>query len=290
MLINEVSQETHLSKKAIEYYVEKQLVCPPILDNGYRDFSQVDIEVLKKISVLRKLGLGVGEIKEVLADKTGEKLHRISTEKALAAKKEQQKELLLNKLIAGKSYAEVAKDIQALDAGSTITEKMLDTFPGYMGRFFSLHFARFLNMPITSPDQQVAYDEIVHFFDNVQTLALSEELQDYMVDSTKLISTDQMTLISEAAERSIGDIDQFMQDNKDFINEYAAIKQSDEYKQSHAGQLQEAMKAFTASSGYNDVFLPAIRRLSPSYAAYSEKIKSANDQFLAAYPQYAELN
>lgn len=37
-----------LTKKAVEYYVDQQLVQPQILDNGYRDFSQQDAEVLKK--------------------------------------------------------------------------------------------------------------------------------------------------------------------------------------------------------------------------------------------------
>lgn len=36
MLINEVCQKCRLTKKAIEYYVEQQLVQPEILENGYR--------------------------------------------------------------------------------------------------------------------------------------------------------------------------------------------------------------------------------------------------------------
>lgn len=47
MLINEVSKVTNLTKKAIEYYIEQKLVFPNILDNGYRDFSENDIDWFK---------------------------------------------------------------------------------------------------------------------------------------------------------------------------------------------------------------------------------------------------
>jgi len=54
MLINEVSRRTNLTKKAIEYYTEQNLITPVILDNGYRDFSEMDVECLEKVAVLRK--------------------------------------------------------------------------------------------------------------------------------------------------------------------------------------------------------------------------------------------
>ena len=39
MLINEVAKLSNLTKKAVEYYTEQGLICPNILENGYRDFS-----------------------------------------------------------------------------------------------------------------------------------------------------------------------------------------------------------------------------------------------------------
>ena len=55
MLINEVCRECSLTKKAIEYYIEQGIVAPAIQENGYRSFSDEDIAVLKKVSVLRTL-------------------------------------------------------------------------------------------------------------------------------------------------------------------------------------------------------------------------------------------
>lgn len=38
MLINEVCRRCGLTKKAVEYYVEQELLTPLVLENGYRDF------------------------------------------------------------------------------------------------------------------------------------------------------------------------------------------------------------------------------------------------------------
>ncbi len=67
MLVNEVCKKCSLTKKAIEYYVEQGLVSPQIQENGYRVFSEEDVEKLKKVSILRNLGLPVSDIQMVLS-------------------------------------------------------------------------------------------------------------------------------------------------------------------------------------------------------------------------------
>lgn len=69
MLIHETAKRCNITKKAIQYYVEQGLVVPKVLENGYNDFSETDIEVLKKVSLYRCLGLSVSEIKDVLESK-----------------------------------------------------------------------------------------------------------------------------------------------------------------------------------------------------------------------------
>lgn len=48
------------------------------------------------------------------------------------------------------------------------------------------------------------------------------------------------------------------------------------------------MKIFCESSGYYDVFIPAMRKLSPLYNAYYEQMLKANDKFMKNYPEYLE--
>lgn len=80
MLINDASKVTGLTKKAIGYYVEHGLVSPAILVNGYRDFGEGDICALKKIMVLRKLGISIQDIRAVFADKSGGVLSSLSVQ------------------------------------------------------------------------------------------------------------------------------------------------------------------------------------------------------------------
>lgn len=69
MKIKEVSQKTDLTQKAIRLYIENGLVEPSIEESysGRRniDFSQADVEKLKNISVLRKVGFSIPEIKQL---------------------------------------------------------------------------------------------------------------------------------------------------------------------------------------------------------------------------------
>lgn len=77
MLINEVCKKCSLTKKAIEYYIEQGIVIPAIQENGYRSFSDEDIAVLKKVSVLRTLGLSVTDIQGVLSNKSAVALNEV---------------------------------------------------------------------------------------------------------------------------------------------------------------------------------------------------------------------
>ncbi|HES7641917.1 TPA: MerR family transcriptional regulator, partial [Streptococcus pyogenes] len=51
MLRNEIQNKTGLTRKAIEYYEEKGLINPQKTENGYRDYSENDLEVLIQISL-----------------------------------------------------------------------------------------------------------------------------------------------------------------------------------------------------------------------------------------------
>ena len=88
MLINQVSKTTGLTKKAIEYYTSQGLVSPSILENGYRYYSENNVEDLRKILVLRRLDISTDEIKIILSDKSNTALQAVSIRKELQFFKE----------------------------------------------------------------------------------------------------------------------------------------------------------------------------------------------------------
>lgn len=288
MLINEVSKRSGLTKKAIEYYSLHGLVTPTVLENGYREYSEQDLTILIRVKVLRKLELTLAEIRQVLNDSSGLVLQRICIKKELTAQDDAIKKSLLEQLLAGKDYHEISLQLQAMEKNRTISEKLLEAFPGYYGCFICLHFARFLHESIESEQQQAAYDTIIDFLDNLPAFDLPAELTDYLQEQTKQINRQQMINILEQSQQSLENPEQFLAENREMLEQYWQYKQSAAYNDSPVGKLQKLLEQFNSSSGYYDVFIPAMKQLSKSYSAYYSKLETANEKLLAQYPQIAK--
>lgn len=72
MLINEIEKKVGITKNNIRFYEKVGLLSPKRdLSNGYRDYSESDINLIKKIISLRKLNFSIEQIKEILGGKTG---------------------------------------------------------------------------------------------------------------------------------------------------------------------------------------------------------------------------
>ncbi len=255
MLINEVSKLTKLTKKAIEYYTLQGLVFPSVLENGYRNYNAQDIKKLNKISVLRKLDISIEEIKQILNDTTNSALQTVSVKKELAYSRDMLKNSILQKLSQGASYNEISIELQSIEQSRTITDRLLEAFPGYYGRFICIHFARFLNEPIKTKYQQLAYETILSFLDSLPTLDIPKDLEEYLIEGTKHIGTEQISEMLETTKKSYQNPDVFLSENKEMLEQYLEYKKSDEYKNSPASKLMELMKSFNSSNGYNDMFI-----------------------------------
>ena len=70
------------------------------------------------------------------------------------------------------------------------------------------------------------------------------------------------------------------------IETYMAYKQTAEYRASEVYRLEETLRQFNSASGYNDIFIPAMCRLSDSYRTYHEALQLANEKFLQQYPEW----
>ena len=68
MTIKEVEEQLGLSRATIRFYEKENLLAPQRSGNSYREYSEEDVAVLKKIVVLRKLGFSVAEIKDFLEE------------------------------------------------------------------------------------------------------------------------------------------------------------------------------------------------------------------------------
>ena len=66
MKINEAEQLLGITKANIRFYEKEGLLNPSRNENGYRDYSEADIRQLKQIVILRKLGIPVQQIGDIL--------------------------------------------------------------------------------------------------------------------------------------------------------------------------------------------------------------------------------
>lgn len=67
MKIKEVETLTGITRKNIRFYEEQRLLSPRRnTQNGYREYGEQDIRVLRQIKLLRKLGVPIEEIHRML--------------------------------------------------------------------------------------------------------------------------------------------------------------------------------------------------------------------------------
>lgn len=287
MKINQVCNITGLTKKAIEYYQQKKIVNPNVDENGYRHFSKYEVQRLKKVSIMRSLGLSVSEIKNILdAQFPKEELRKAIIKKQLENELSNKQLQLLGRLSDGKSIEEINVEIEDLNKKKSIKERLLELFPGFYGRYFVIHFSRFLEDSIKTEEQEEAYRAIISFLDETKFPKLSDELMNQFEEAMNFWTDERIDEVEGSKRESIQNPKKFLKDNSEMIQQYQDFKQSAEYQSSPAKELMEAMKSFGNTSGYNDVFIPAMRRLSPTYEEYYQDLIKANEVFVKRYPNY----
>ena len=68
MKINEVEALVGITKKNIRFYEAEGLLTPRRnSENGYRDYGEEEVEVLRRIKLMRKLGVPLEEIRQMLS-------------------------------------------------------------------------------------------------------------------------------------------------------------------------------------------------------------------------------
>jgi len=291
MLIKEVCKECSLTKKAIEYYEKHGLVSPKVSDNGYRNYDSKDVSILKEVSVLRRLGLSIEAIKEVLSSSNkAMSLSKYKYLKDLQIEKEIRQQKALDKLITNYNIDEQLKYIDSnISPLFTIKEKLVHAFPGTYGMYLSIHFGEFLNERIDSKEKEEACSKIIDFLDDMASINISPEMEEYLESYFTIMERADMDKVNNHMIKAVEDIDSYLEENKKTLEEYIEIRTSVEFKESPAFKFQQLLLDFHKSSGYYGIFIPNLKILSSSYREYTEKLQEANKLFMEKYPQIANL-
>lgn len=224
MLVNEVCKECKLTKKAVEYYIEQGLIAPSVRGNGYRDFSQIDVARLKKISVLRGLGLSVADIQDILSGQSAS-FNDISHQKILEISVLQEKQKLLQELASTQDWETVQDKLLQLQGKQTVLERLRNAFPGYYGNGICLHFAPFLGEPVRTDEQQEAFDMIIAFLDGIH-FEIPDDLREYYDEITVSVDDNILANASASLRSAVCDIERYIDENREVIESCIAYKQT----------------------------------------------------------------
>lgn len=276
MLRNEIQKMTGLTRKAIEYYEERGLICPKKSENGYRDYSERDIQILNKISLYRKVGLSITEIENVLSYNT---LSSVLRKKQLELELHEKRKNILELLIKGENDNVIQERLALLENEETICERLERAFPEYFGMMIFSAYQPFLSEPLKESETS-AYNEYINYLDSLPTFELSEEERDYIEKNTAGLGINELKDVNNAKIKAVEDIKQWWTENKDTVTKYEEFKNSDEYASSLMKKIYDKLKKYMEDNNYYETAIPLIRQFSKTYDDYYKKLLEANDEYM----------
>ena len=276
MLRNEIQKMTGLTRKSIEYYEERGLICPKKSENGYRDYSERDIQILNKISLYRKVGLSITEIENVLNYNT---LSSVLRKKQHELEVQEKRKDILELLIKGENDNVIQERLALLENEETIYERLERAFPGYFGMMIFSAYQPFLSEPLKESGIS-AYNEYINYLDSLPTFELSEEERDYIEKNTAGLGINELKDVNNAKIKAVEDIKQWWTENKDAVTKYEEFKNSDEYASSLMKKIYDKLKKYMEDNNYYETAIPLIRQFSKTYDDYYKKLLEANDEYM----------
>ena len=274
MLLNEIVKEVGMTKRAIKYYEEKGLVSVKKDDNGYRNYTKEDVEIFKKISIYRKLGIGIDDIKKLLETDDKKILLDIYHQK-LQEKQTQESELEALKEFIDNGDTDKANELLDYETIENAIKSMLpeEEWADYL----ISHFKPFLNVRIKTPEQKQALMNILEYCENT-TL----KTPFMMKLGIKLASgITGITIETRTADEMIAYYRDMSKEEyerlKAGVLKGAKLKSGIlKYHPSYVAQ-RKMMKEYQ-DKGYNDIFIPNLMILSPKYGEYKRALDNINDR------------
>ena len=279
MRINEVTRETGLSRRAVKYYEEEGLLTVKKDQNGYRNYSIENLKILKEISVYRKLGIGIKEIKVLLQDEDKGILRQVYEEKRKQLGENQRELAALAAYIENENIEVLSQQLEY----ETIADALRDMIPGAYGYYFMYHFLPYLQIKITTPAQREAYEAIVGFFDGLE-IKIPFLLKVVSFLSCKLSKQDAETMtkrMDAQIKRYVDLADEDYAKLREQVRKNVKKKNSLFYRYYPAFASQRKFMKRLQNCGYNDIFIPNMVKLSPSYKVYHDALTQVNDRICA---------
>lgn len=287
MRLNEAIKQVDLSKRAIKFYEEKGLLKTKRDSNGYRNYTDEDIRLLKEISSYRKMGIGLADIKRILVDKSVLKQILIEKKKEITSYK---KELeALEMFIENNDIEEFYNSVDY----KTVADAIQNSIPGFYGYYFLNHFLPYLQIRIQTKEQQDAYNRIIEFWDNTNIripflMRLSSWIM-FKLNSEKSLKS-QFEQLDSRIKKILNPTEQEYEKLKKEVYDGYKLKNNIFYKYSLVGISQRRFMKELQNKGYNDIFIPSMIALSPKYKEYHNALMAINKRICDDLSLYYDSN
>lgn len=287
MRLNEVIKQVDLSKRAIKFYEEKGLLKTKRDSNGYRNYTDKDISLLKEISSYRKMGIGLLDIKKILNDK--------SVLKQILIEKKKEITILQNELEALEKFIENNNIEELYDSVDykTLADAIQNSIPGFYGYYFLNHFLPYLQIRIQTKEQQEAYNRLIEFWDNTNIrIPFLMKLNSWILfklNSKKSLIV-QIEQIDSQIKEMLNPTEEEYEKLKKKVNDGYKLKNSIFYKYSLIGISQRKFMKELQNKGYNDIFIPSMIALSPKYKEYHNALMAINKRICDDLDLYYDTN
>lgn len=287
MRLNEVIKQVDLSKRAIKFYEEKGLLKTKRDSNGYRNYTDKDISLLKEISSYRKMGIGLSDIKRILNDKSILKQILIEKKKEITIS---QNELeALEKFIENNNIEELYDSVDY----KTIADAIQNSIPGFYGYYFLNHFLPYLQIRIQTKEQQEAYNRLIEFWDNTNIrIPFLMKLNSWILFKLNFKKSliVQIGQIDSQIKEMLNPTEEEYEKLKKRVNDGYKLKNSIFYKYSLIGISQRKFMKELQNKGYNDIFIPSMIALSPKYKEYHNALMAINKRICDDLDLYYDTN
>lgn len=274
MRINEVIQQVDLTKRAIKYYEQEGLLSVAKDKNGYRNYTNEDIKTLKEISVYRKLGISIKDIKTLLSTRDKQLLEEIYKSKISELESYKNEINLLEKFIYNNDVEEIYEKLDYENIGKSIQ----DMIPGFYGYYFMNHFMPYLQIKIETKEQEEAYKKIIEFWDNANIkIPLFMKITSFILYKLPKQDINKMVeLMDKKTKEYINISEEDYEKLKDQTIKNVKMKNTFFFKYHPAFISQRKFMRNLQDSGYNDIFIPNMIKLSPKYKEYHEALININ--------------
>lgn len=287
MTINDIFKELGLTKRAIKFYEEKGLLSVPKDKNGYRNYSQEHIKILKTISVYRKLGIGINDIQTIMKDGDESILLQILKTKE-AELKDKQEDLLKLRTFIYTHDVDQAYDCLEYE---NVAQAIKDAVPGFYGQYFLSHFQPYLQIRIQTKEQENAFNNIKEFWDHTTIrIPLLMRISGWITLRLLPQGTPE-----QMEKRASAELKRYLNPSPE---EYEKLKKAvlDGYRMKRFLRLhpmyieQRKFMKELQNKGYNDIFVPNMKVLSPAYKLYHDALTRMNNKICAELGLYYDAD